>query len=390
MQQSNPQQHSRFRHVLILVVIAFAAIWFVGSALGNSRELSAQTEEATPTPVPETEAVATPLPGAPVEVGGKVIFYVRERLGSLTASDRATLIEQRISRIANDPFGAPLELQAVESYEGIDILNGDDIILTITERDVATSANRDADLQVIAGAVSQIIIDEVSRTREQNTPRARLYRVLEAAVFLVAFIIILIIVNRIYRRLIKRIDAIPITDAPPTEDDQGQFWEGSSFYRSGAWKRLAKLVLNITRIILLLLILIYIVPLALRIFPATAKLATEILQLLLSPIVLFWDWLVSYQDNFFTIVVIVVITYLIVRLLRAFFREIADGSIRFSGFDPEWAPFTSRMVSFLIMLGQSSSSSPTYPVPIQRHLRVHRYSWVCCSPSLRPPLSPTS
>ena len=53
------------------------------------------------------------------------------------------------------------------------------------------------------------------------------------------------------------------------------FWEDSSFYRSGAWKRLAKLALNIVRIVLLLAILTYIVPLALRVFPATAKLATR-------------------------------------------------------------------------------------------------------------------
>jgi len=349
MSSSNPQRQSRFHQILILVVAALATVWFVGSALGNNRELSAQSEEATPTPALETEAIATPLPGAPVEVGGKVIFHVQERLGSLTTTERATLIERRINRLANDPFGAPLELKAVESLDGIDILNGDDIIITITERDVA-AADLDMELHVVAGTVIAEIDNEVARTREQNTPRARLYRALEALAFLVAFIIIVIVINRIYRRLIKKVDAIPITDTPPTEEDQGRFWEGSSFYRSGAWKRLAKLALNIVRIVFLLAILIYIVPLALRIFPQTAKLATEILQLLLSPIVAFWDWLVAYQSNFFTIVMIIVITYFVIRLIRALFQEIEDGSIRFNGFDPEWASFTSRMVSFLVII----------------------------------------
>ena len=188
MQQPNPQQQSRFYQIIVLLVVAFAAVWFVGSALGNSEELSAQSEEATPTPA-TTEAIATPLPGAPVEVGGKVIFYIQERLGSLSATERAALIEKRINRLANDPFGAPLDLQAVESLDGIDILNGDDIILTITERDIAASATWMRSTCHCRRSEPDHL-DEVVRTREQNTPRARLYRALEALVFLVAFIII--------------------------------------------------------------------------------------------------------------------------------------------------------------------------------------------------------
>ena len=119
------------------------------------RRTKRATAETTPAPS-STPAIATPLPGVPVEVGGDVLFYVRERLGSLTASDRAALIEQRINRLANDPFGTPVDLTAVESPDGIDIMNGGEIILTITQRDLA-AAGLDEDIGVVAGAVIQAI-----------------------------------------------------------------------------------------------------------------------------------------------------------------------------------------------------------------------------------------
>ena len=58
---------------------------------------------------------------------------------------------------------------------------------------------------------------------------------------------------------------------------------------------------------------------------------------------------------------IIVITYFIVRMIRAFFREIEEGSIRFSGFDPEWASFTGRMVSFLIIVAAIIMIFPYFP-----------------------------
>ncbi len=355
MNSQTPQPGSKFRQLIIPIFLVLAAVWFVGSSIWNGNELSAQSAETTPTPaLASTPAIATPLPGVPVEVGGQVLFYVRERLGSLTASERAVLIEQRITKLANDPFGTPVELTAVESPDGIDIMNGNEIILTITQRDIDAAGIQD-DLGVVAGAIGQRIMDEVTRTREQNTPRARLVRVGQALLFLISFVVIFILLNRFYKRLVKRIDAVP------TDTDGGQMWQGSRYYRSGEWKRLAKFVLNIIRILVLILILIFVVPLALQVFPATAKLAREILQLVLSPIIAFWDWLVAYQSNFFTIIVIIIFTYLLIRLVRAFFSEIADGSIRLNSFDPEWAPFTSRMISFLIMIAAVIMAFPYIP-----------------------------
>ncbi|MCO6451976.1 MAG: mechanosensitive ion channel family protein [Caldilineales bacterium] len=347
----NPQPTPRYQNTLVLIAAVIAAIWFVGSAIGNGIRLQAQDGGPIPTSTP---AVATPLPGVPVEVGGKVIFYVRARLGSLTPVERAQLIQERISHLANDPFGTPVDLRTVESPDGIDIMNGDDVILTVTERDVA-AANFNEDIRVVTDKVRQVIQEEVMRTRAQNTPRARLTRLGESLAFLIVLIIVFYFINRLYHSLIRRIDAVS------TETAGERVWESSRFYRSGAWKRIVKLGLNLIRIILFLLLLFFIVPLALRLFPSTAKLANKLFELFLTPITALWDWFNAYQSNLITIGVIILIIYLMIRTVRWFFTEIAEGNIRISGFDPDWASFTGKMISFLLIVAGVVIAFPYLP-----------------------------
>ena len=269
-------------------------------------------------------------------------------------AEHAALIEKHINQLANDPFAPPLDLRQ-SSPEGIDILSGNDIVLTITERDAAASTRFAGDLPALSAEVVRVLTEEITRTRELNSPRARLFRIGETILFIIFFIIVFIVINRIYHRLVKRIDEMP------TEGDPVEQGETTEVFHSVTWKNTVKLTLNILRIVLLLLILIIIVPLALQLFPITARIARQAIELLLTPVELFWNWLVAYQKNFMTIAVIIFIAYIIIRLVQVFFSEIKKGDIRFNSFDPEWATFTSRMVTFLIVIGTFVVAFPYLP-----------------------------
>ena len=109
---------------LVVIVLAGALVfgWFGGRTSGGQSRPEDQSVDATATPAPASDLnAATPLPGAAVEVGGEVIFYVRERIGSLTPAGRAALISKRLHDLSTNPFAPPVELHLAESTDGIDI-----------------------------------------------------------------------------------------------------------------------------------------------------------------------------------------------------------------------------------------------------------------------------
>jgi small-conductance mechanosensitive channel len=109
------------------------------------------------------------------------------------------------------------------------------------------------------------------------------------------------------------------------------------------------------------LIILIGLPFILRSFKATANLANRITQFLVQPFASSWTWFQINLPDLVTIGVIILVTYLLIRLVRAFFNELGEGSIQIEGFDPEWAPFTSRIVAFLLAVGAVIISFPYIP-----------------------------
>ncbi|MGW8251772.1 MAG: mechanosensitive ion channel domain-containing protein, partial [Anaerolineales bacterium] len=313
---------------------------------------SAQNQAATPTPIPTGEVEPTPLPGVPIEVGGEVIGYVRERLGSLTPADRARLLTRDINELATNPFAPPVEFDVVESDIGTEILANGEVLLIITDADAAAV---NADRQELAAYAAGVIASAIERTRAQNTPRARLMRWLEILVFVLVTILLLVIVNRFYHRLLKRVDAIQ------EAQDQRGLLRSTNFYRSGAWKVVAKLLLNIVRWVIFLILIIVVLPFILQNFPATASFAQQLIDLLTVPLRAFWTWLVDNRSNFLTLTIIALVIYLIIRLENWFFTEVSQGGIKISGFEPEWAPFTRKLFAFLLAVGGVVVAFPYIP-----------------------------
>lgn len=339
------------RIVAALILVTVMLGWFGGGAARVWSQPQPQEAAATATPTPDL-AAATPLPGSPVEVGGQFVFYVRERIGSLSPAERAVLISKRLNDLASNPFAPPLELQLTESTDGTDVMAGDEILVTVTDRDAAAvGLTRQEAAQKAAAAIQAAI----ERTREQNTPQARALRGVEVLVVVLVLILFLYLVNRLYHRLLQWVDAMPVEGA------RIPILGRTNSYRSGRWKRTVKRLLSMFRFVIDLAIIVILAPLALSLIPATTKMAAQIIRLLLSPLQAMWTWLVDYQSNLFTIAVVLVVAYVLLGLVRFIFSEIEQGSIKVGGFEPEWAPFTGKIVSFLLIVGAVIVAFPYLP-----------------------------
>jgi len=91
---SSLQRLIGFMLALALGILAFT--WASGATADIPVQLAVETPGPTPVPAQPAPAPTTQA-GAPVTVDGKVIFRVRERVGSFTPSERADIISKRIT-----------------------------------------------------------------------------------------------------------------------------------------------------------------------------------------------------------------------------------------------------------------------------------------------------
>ncbi|HUF13753.1 MAG TPA: mechanosensitive ion channel family protein, partial [Longimicrobiales bacterium] len=116
--------------------------------------------------------------------------------------------------------------------------------------------------------------------------------------------------------------------------------------------RLARALLFVARALrfaaTVMLVYLYLL-LVLSFFPWTRRLSGEIVGWVVGPLSQVLGGMIGYLPSLFTILVIVAVTYYGTKLVKRFFLAIEQRSIRFSGFYPEWARPTYKIVRFLII-----------------------------------------
>ena len=97
------------------------------------------------------------------------------------------------------------------------------------------------------------------------------------------------------------------------------------------------LVFNLVKITLALVLLILYLPVGFTIFPATGKLGSVVLDAILEPLSSAGRAFLGYLPSLVEIVVIVLITYYLLRIGRFVARKTADGTFAFEDFYADWA-----------------------------------------------------
>ncbi|MBP8948787.1 MAG: mechanosensitive ion channel [Candidatus Promineofilum sp.] len=310
---------------LLLVVLACPAA------------VAARQEEPTPTP----QATPLALEGAPVIVNGQELFRLQTRVGSITATERATLVSDHIGRLANNPFSGELLVTVVDTETATDIVIGDEVLVTVSDADAAAEGRDRAELAQEWAALIQTAISDGQASVGIGALTAGLG--ISLAVLL-ALLVLLWLINRFSNWLVDKLD--PTTESgrlPPA-------LANSEIYQSGLFSRTVRLLLRLFKIVLALFLVTVAIPVVLRAFPQTHELGTRVRGSLLAPLAKLWDGIVAFLPDLIFLLVLAALTWLITRLIHLLFREVERGVIRLPSFEPEWAGFTGRMVTILVVI----------------------------------------
>jgi small-conductance mechanosensitive channel len=309
-------------------------VFFLLCAVLTSQGFAAQTE--SPSSVPAEQEIET----VPVIIDDMTLFSVRGTR-AIPAEERAGVIAERIRKVAADKNIPAASLAIAETEYSTDIMAGNLKLVSLYDADAA--ADR-IPRQVLARAYLgkiQLAIDKYRRDRSpESLARGAGYSLL----VIIVLIVVLLLLRRLYLRLYSmlenryksRVHALHI--------------QSVEFVRvERVWSAVTG-TLRTIRLILTVIIFYLCLHLLLGFFPWTRLFDAHLLGYVMTPVLMIWQGIQKYVPNLFFIAVLIFLARYFLKLLGLFFTGIENKTLTISGFDPDWAKPTYKIVRLLVIV----------------------------------------
>ncbi|MDR1556431.1 MAG: mechanosensitive ion channel family protein [Tannerellaceae bacterium] len=295
-----------------------------------SSVVRAQSDTLTVTEMPSPVAVV---------VEGDTLFHLYSGQGGLTAGRRAENAQEAILQTGKSLHFRNDTLHIEKGTYITDIMYGEEVILSITDRDAAwLGITREELAQLYYTPISEKI-GKLKKTYgiQQMVKRAGL------SILVVAIQILLIkLTNYAFCKLRRRIIRLKRTRLKPIIVRDYEFLDT---------RRQCLILLFFSQVlkwILILVQLLFSVPMLFSIFPQTKSIAVTLFSYVFEPVkMIFWS-VVSYIPNLFIITIIYLCIRYTIKGVRYISQEIESGKLRLNGFYPDWAQPTFNIIRFLL------------------------------------------
>lgn len=278
--------------------------------------------------------------GAPVTLEGHTLFTVRTNLGPFSARDRANATSARLLDLAKD-LTVPVDaISAAPSDTSTDIIAKDQVLLTISEADAQAAHTPRAQL---AALYVNRIRSAIARRRAEYSYRSLSLGALYTLLATLLLLLLLWILRRTFPVLYRKLEA-----------SRGRVIRSVRLQRvelisADRLTRIMLRCLKIIRVVIIVAVLYVYVPLVLSFFPWTREYTPTLLGYIVDPVRSAAAAFLSYLPSLIVVIVSALIAYGCTRISRFLFDQIAKSTITWSGFYPEWAEPSHKIVRFLIL-----------------------------------------
>jgi small-conductance mechanosensitive channel len=276
---------------------------------------------------------------APVVLDGETLFRVRGT-STFPAEERARLIASRIEEAARTPTIAPEAVQAVPADDVLNLSAGDRFLMMVTDADARAEA---IDRRLLARVIVDRIQGALRAYRAARQPAVLLrgaQRSIAATVFLVASIAALAwTFRRLEAFLGRRYDA-------RIRSLQFQSFE---ILRAQRIRGAARALVRVLRAGTAAVLLYFWLHVVLGSFPVTRPLASRLLGLVIEPLERLGNGFVSQLPDLAFLLVLFFVTRWLLGLVHLFFEALGKGQVALSGFEPDWALPTYRIVRVAVV-----------------------------------------
>jgi small-conductance mechanosensitive channel len=267
------------------------------------------------------------------------LFSIYSKQGIFSAKQRAEAISSRINQLA-DVFGfASDSLKIIELETTIDIVNGETIIMSISENDAIWNNSSKMGL----AEMYRNIIGKAVMKYQSETSIVTLAKEIGLALLVLAITGVLIF----YTRKLFRWSAVKINQQEGKRI-KGILIKDYTLFDARRQVKVLMVANTILKWFIWLLIIYIALPILFGIFPWTKHLAQTLFGFVLNPIkkiaIAFWD----YVPNLITIIIIIIVFRYVSKGIRFLKTEIEQGNLKLPGFYPDWASPTYQIIRVLL------------------------------------------
>lgn len=288
-----------------------------------------------PLPVPAqqtqtTESEPPEFEPAPVVLEGETIFTIRAGLKYLTPQQRAENTTKRILAIASDYTVQVEDLKIVETDISTDIATDQHLAALFTDADAkAEGKTRQALAKETLPKIQMVIL----HYRQAHSRVEILKSVGESVLATLALILSAVFIGRFFRKMIR-------------------FTERKLRFGVASESKIhtfAGNLLRTTHILVLLVLAYFYLHTTLALFPWTRAISIQLLSYILSPLKTMGTAFLNKIPDLLFLFVLTVVFYHFLKFLKLFFYLIESGKFSITGFFPEWAKPTYRIVRAVVI-----------------------------------------
>jgi small-conductance mechanosensitive channel len=279
--------------------------------------------------------------GAPVTYRGDTLFTLYGTIGPFTAAERAVALERRIAIVAEDPELHSEQVAVVDTTGAVDITIDTLVVMTVTERDAVAAG-------VSRAALAEQYATEIRRVVEEGERPASLRSLLVGGVLTLAatvgLVIALVLISRFFPVLYRWIGLASGTWIRPLRIQRLELLSAAQA------TEIVLFAARVMRVAVIVLLIYIFLPSVFSFFPWTRGLANTLFGWTLGPLGSAWNAFVGYLPNMFTIAVLVVVFYYILKFIHLLFTGLRRGTLSLPGFYRDWAMPTYKIVRFLVIV----------------------------------------
>ena len=294
----------------------------------------------TPAEPSEADAAGSEVFKAPVIIDGDPLFFLRGS-SALPANERAERVQNRIIEIAESSESLNVEITYRDSELGTEIL-ADGVVVS-----VATEADAELDqmeIDIISVLQGDAIREAIVTYRANRSDEARVSGAIEAAGWTFGFVVFIVLILWLHRRIKRRTLEIVqgyLKDVETVTAKSVQAEAIAALIRYG---------LNFILLILFFLGFYYYLSFVLLSFAETRYFAQLLLTYLTEPVLLIFRGIISYIPNLIMLALITWITLYIIRGMRVFFDAVEAGSFEMRDFERHWINPTFNIARVVVVL----------------------------------------
>ena len=277
-------------------------------------------------------------PGAPVELDGNVLFYLRINSKTETAQQMAQRLSESLKKLARDPAFNPKAITVQDSALSSDIMAGDQVIVVIWAFMAKPEGRPTAEL---ARDYAEKLRLAIAAYQEKHSLRNLIIGVFETFLAFIVLLVLIMLVNRGMRRFNRGILASPRIRAIKI----GEF----EFFTADRIKAVIVSLVKVIRFLVILVLLYTYFHLGLSFFPATQRYALKLYTSLIGAISAIGEAIWDQTPALAFLAVLFYLTRYLLKTLRFFFEQVSSGKVTVAGMDAEVAHITFRIVKLLII-----------------------------------------